>query len=122
MYFKITFMEVEVCNFEVEYLPFEGQMNYIVQIYRKDHRFLFHYMTPYCFRYQGDRVLGRLFYIIHFLVISSNILKIQGVAKKLHVLHNSSILIRSQEKYLCSLKIELSTVVLHIITFHSSNN
>ena len=52
---------------------------------------------------------------------------IQGVSKKPQdkemerVSGIFFILISFQEKYLCSLKIEVSPVVLHIITLHSSN-
>ena len=54
-------------------------------------------------------------------------LHIQGVSKKPQdkemerVSDILFILISFQEKYLCSLKIEVSPVVLHIITLHSSN-
>ena len=52
---------------------------------------------------------------------------VQGVSKKPQdkemerVSDIFFILISFQEKYLCSLKIEVSPVVLHIITLHSSN-
>ena len=38
-------MKVQVCNFELDYLPFKGQMSYIAQIHRKDHILLCHYRT-----------------------------------------------------------------------------
>ena len=66
----------------LEYLPYEGQMSYFIQIYRKDQTLLCHYRTTYCIRYQGEWVIVRLFCIIHFSVISFNILKIIAIATR----------------------------------------
>ena len=46
--------------------------------------------------------------------------RVSGIKMK-KIPETLSISLSFQEKYLCSLKIEVSPVVLHIITLHSSN-
>ena len=61
---------------------------------------------------------------LHFLILRFSILSIsnKSVLRLGKTAHISYLIFCSfQEKYLCSLKSEVSPVVLHIITLHSSN-